>query len=206
MPRWHPPAAAALCAPAMAAAHHFMGNGLPQTFTEGLLSGLGHPLIGADHAAFIIGAGLLLGRLPQGLQAIAALIAGSLAGAALHLGGISLPLAEAGIALSVVLTGLLIYRSRQLRLPALSAWLGLAGLLHGHAYAETIFGAEPAPLLAYLLGFSVIQFAVAAAAGLLYRAAAMRQRAWLPGLTRGLALALSATGGVFLALALGTSS
>ncbi len=196
-------AAATLYMPAAALAHHFMGNVLPQTFAEGLLSGFGHPLIGADHAAFIIGAGLLLARLPRGLYALAALIAGSLAGAALHLGGWALPLAEAGIALSVLVTGVLVFRHRHTPMPALLALFCLAGLLHGHAYAETIFGAEQTPLLAYLLGFSMVQFALAGSACLLYRAALSRRAAWLPVLTRALGLVIGAGGAVFLSLAMG---
>jgi urease accessory protein len=42
-------------------------------------------------------------------------------------------------------------------------------LLHGHAYAESIFGAEPGPLLAYLGGFSLAQLGIAAAALLTHR-------------------------------------
>jgi urease accessory protein len=40
----------------------------------------------------------------------------------------------------------------------------LAGLLHGYALGESIYGAEPTPLYAYLLGLAVIQSAVALAA------------------------------------------
>jgi urease accessory protein len=36
----------------------------------------------------------------------------------------------------------------------------IAGLFHGYAYGESIFGAETTPLLAYLLGFTVIQLVV----------------------------------------------
>ena len=32
-------------------AHHVMGGRMPATFTEGILSGLGHPIIGLDHLA-----------------------------------------------------------------------------------------------------------------------------------------------------------
>jgi urease accessory protein len=48
------------------------------------------------------------------------------------------------------------------------AGLAVAGILHGHAYAESIFGAEPAPLVAYLVGFSLIQLAIASAAYFLH--------------------------------------
>ena len=40
-------------------AHHAMDMALPQTFSQGLLSGLGHPVIGIDHLAAIVGVGML---------------------------------------------------------------------------------------------------------------------------------------------------
>ena len=39
-----------------ALAHHMMGGRMPATFGEGLLSGLGHPIIGLDHFAALVGA------------------------------------------------------------------------------------------------------------------------------------------------------
>ncbi len=42
-------------------AHHVMGGRMPATFAEGLLSGLGHPVIGIDHLAFIVAVGLAVG-------------------------------------------------------------------------------------------------------------------------------------------------
>ena len=158
-----------LLLPGLAFAHHFMGDAVPQTFMQGLLSGLGHPLIGVDHAAFIIAAGFFLALVKGGIWGVTALIAGSLAGASLHLSGFGLPGAEAGVALSLALAGALLVFHKPIRLSWLVAGFGIAGVLHGHAYAESIFGAEPAPLAAYLIGFSVIQFALAAAALLAHR-------------------------------------
>src|SRR5262245_38936435 len=40
-------------------AHHFMGGQLPSTAWQGLLSGLGHPIIGIDHFAFTVAVGLM---------------------------------------------------------------------------------------------------------------------------------------------------
>jgi len=156
-------------APSLAFAHHFMGGAVPQTFTQGLLSGLGHPLIGVDHAAFIIGAGFALALVPNGLWGILALIGGSLLGAAVHLMGIAIPGGEAGVALSVILVAAIIVSRRAARFSWLAGGAALAGVLHGHAYAESIFGAEAAPLAAYLIGFSVIQLGVAAAAFAVHR-------------------------------------
>src|SRR5213592_3053559 len=78
-------------APRMAWAHHFMGGGLPETFAQGLLSGLGHPVIGLDHAAFIAAAGFFLASVEGGMWGVLALIVGTLLGAALHLAGFGLP-------------------------------------------------------------------------------------------------------------------
>ena len=117
-----------LWAPGPALAHHFMDGGLPQTFVQGLLSGLGHPLIGLDHAIFIIAAGFLLALVPGGLWGIAALIAGSLAGAALHLFGLDLPGGEIGVAAAAWLAHRRLIATRESWAAPLATLLGtLAG-------------------------------------------------------------------------------
>ena len=50
-------ASAFVSAPAFA--HHVMGGLMPATFGEGILSGLGHPVIGLDHLAAVIAVGCL---------------------------------------------------------------------------------------------------------------------------------------------------
>ena len=160
---------ALLLASPAAMAHHFMDDALPGTFIEGLVSGLGHPVIGIDHLAFIVAIGFFLALVPRGLWGIAALIGGSLAGAALHLAGIGLPGSEAGVALSVVLVGGLVIARRSIDFDWLIGGIAIASVLHGHAYAESIFGAAPLPTLAYLAGLSLIQLALALGAFLLHR-------------------------------------
>jgi urease accessory protein len=54
-------------------------------------------------------------------------------------------------------------------LAAWAALFGVAGLTHGYAYGESIFGAEPSPLGAYLLGLVVIQSAIALGVAFLWR-------------------------------------
>src|ERR1700738_386362 len=46
---------------APASAHHVMGGKLPSTFLEGLLSGLGHPVIGPEHLAVLLAVGVVVG-------------------------------------------------------------------------------------------------------------------------------------------------
>jgi urease accessory protein len=44
-----------------ASAHHLMGGKTPSTFTDGILSGVGHPIIGPDHLAFLVALGIAVG-------------------------------------------------------------------------------------------------------------------------------------------------
>jgi urease accessory protein len=190
--------AALLLLPRLAWAHHFMDGGLPETFAQGFLSGLGHPVIGLDHAAFIVAAGFFLALVEGGMWGIVAMIVGSLVGAALHLMGFGLPGGEIGVALSVILLGGLVMARRRIRLSSLAGGLALAGVLHGHAYAESIFGAEAAPLGAYLVGFSLVQLGIAAAAFLIHRRLLATREAWARPVSSGLGAAVGAIGVVFL--------
>ena len=193
--------AAALAAlPGLAWAHHFMGGGLPRTFTQGLLSGLGHPVIGLDHAAFIVAAGFFLASVEGGMWGVLALIVGALLGATLHLAGFALPGAEVGIALSVILIGGLLMARRRIGLPWLAGGLALAGVLHGYAYAESIFGAEAAPLAAYLIGFSLVQLGIAAAALRVHRRLIATREAWAKLASCGVGAAVGTIGAVFLVI------
>src|SRR5690606_3586927 len=99
-------ASAASAVPALA--HHAMGGQLPQTFAQGLLSGIGHPVIGIDHLAFVVAVGVaaaLAGRL---WTLTPAFVIGAFAGCLVHLAGITLPVAELVIAATVLLLGALI--------------------------------------------------------------------------------------------------
>ena len=186
--------------PRIAWAHHFMGGGLPQTFMQGLLSGLGHPVIGVDHAAFIVAAGFFLATVEGGMWGVPALVVGALLGAALHLAGAGLPGAEIGVALSVILIGGLVMARRRVAPSWLAVGVALAGLLHGYAYAESIFGAEAAPLTAYLIGFSLVQLGVATAVFLIHRRLIATREAWAKLASSGVGAAAGTIGAVFLVI------
>jgi urease accessory protein len=104
-----------------------------------------------------------------------------------------------GVALSVILIGALVMARRKIELTWLAAGLAVAGVLHGHAYAESIFGAEPAPLGAYLLGFSLIQLAVATAAFWIHRRIIAVRESWAKPVSVGLGGVVGAIGIAFLA-------
>ena len=151
----------------IASAHHVMDGEMPQTFSQGLLSGFAHPVIGPDHFLFLLIAGCLVFFLPSlsrysvaGVFVVAALF-----GTGVHMAGVGLPLTESVIALSVLTGGLLIWGRRRLTAMTLSLLLAGFAVFHGYAYAETIIGATNTPLGAYLLGLSVIQYLVIVGVG-----------------------------------------
>jgi urease accessory protein len=165
-----------------ASAHHVMGGGLPSTFSQGLLSGLGHPVIGPDHLAFLIAVGIAVGAGGLSLALPIVFVAASAIGVALHVYGLDVPGAELIIALSVILVGFLIARGRALPLGAWAALFGFAGAAHGYAYGESIFGAEPTPLFAYLAGLVVIQSALSVGVALVTRRSGAEMSALAPRL------------------------
>jgi urease accessory protein len=188
MPKHSPIALVALAAalPAPALAHHPMGGATATSAWEGFLSGMAHPVIGLDHLAFLLAAGVLAAavRKRAGIAALIAFLGAGVAGAVLHLGGFGLGPVEAAVALTVLGAGVALLAAPT-RLPeAAPAWLALgfggAGLFHGHAYAEAVAGAGPAVVAAYLLTLLAVQAGI----GLLAMRVAQRmgearpQRRW----------------------------
>ena len=139
--------AVALLLPGAASAH--MGTGLPGGFRSGFV----HPLSGADHMLAMVSVGIwgaFLGRplvfaLPMIFPAMMAV------GGAAGMAGIGLPPVELGIALSVLVLGLMI--ALAVRAPVWIACLIVAvfALFHGYAHgAELPSAADP---VGYSVGF-----------------------------------------------------
>jgi urease accessory protein len=142
-----------------AAAHHPTGGMTPAGVVDGFLSGLGHPVIGLDHLAFLVAIGLAAGVAGLGAAVPLLFVAASLGGVLLHVAAVQVPFAEALVAGSVALAGLLLLTRRAGR----EVWSVLAlaaGLVHGFAYGEAVVGAEATPVLAYLAGLVVVQGAM----------------------------------------------
>ena len=150
---------------APALAHHPNGGEIPSTFTQGFLSGMGHPVIGIDHLVFVLAIGLLAalsGRL--GMIIPTAFVVATALGTIIHLQSIDLPAAELVISASVLLMGIFLAREKQTNFGILAALAAIAGIFHGYAYGESIVGAETVALGAYLLGFCSIQLGISAIA------------------------------------------
>ncbi len=85
-------------------------------------------------------------------------------GVALHLHGTAVPGAEILVALTVLALGVLIVVRGKYVSGAAAVLFAMVGVIHGYALGESIYGAERAPLYAYLIGLTVIQSAIALAA------------------------------------------
>jgi urease accessory protein len=87
-----------------------------------------------------------------------------MAGVALHLLGATVPGAEILVALSVIVLGAVMLGNRRMPIGPAIVLFAMVGVIHGYALGESIYGAEPTPLYAYLLGLAIIQCGVALAA------------------------------------------
>jgi urease accessory protein len=138
-----------------------MGGKMPSTFGAGVLSGLGHPILGLDHLAAIVAVGCLAAAFPSGALLAIGFVVAMLVGVSLHVAEMNIPASEALVALSVIALGAVL-ALRRAQSPVLVGGLLLAaGLFHGYALGESIAGAEPTPLYAYFIGLAIIQSAIA---------------------------------------------
>lgn len=146
-----------------ALAHHPLEGKLPSTLAEGLLSGLAHPIIGLDHLLFIISIALIAAwsavRLSNLLLSFTIAV---LAGITLISQELTLPSVETFIAVSVLLAGLYIIAKPDSQLMA-NLFSAGAGLFHGLAYGEAIYGAPVISMAAYVIAIGLIQCVIAGA-------------------------------------------
>lgn len=129
--------------PGAAFAHSLTGSGLS--------AGILHPLQGLDHLLAMLAIGFWAATQPGKMQLAvpATFLAALLTGFLLGVAGLALPMVETGIALSVMLLGLLL--ACAVRLPAGATLLltSLFALFHGHAHGAEATGA----VVTFALGF-----------------------------------------------------
>ena len=153
-----------LAAATPASAHHPLNGATPSNLFEGLMSGLAHPIIGVDHFAFVVAAGLLAASYRQGWMSLVAFVLAAMLGTGLHVAEVDIPGVEFLISGSILLFGILLARKQLLGNGVIVALAAIAGIFHGYAYGEAIVGAGMTPLAAYLAGFTITQLVIAFAA------------------------------------------
>jgi len=152
-----------------ALAHHPLAGAEMTTFAHGVLSGVGHPILGFDHLFFVIAVGVVAALSGRLTTAPLGYIAGMLGGIALITNGVALPYVEFVIAGSLIILGGLAASGRGMTAPVAMALFAGAGLFHGWAFGETLTGQESgmgaAVLFGYLLGLVAVQYVLSVAAG-----------------------------------------
>ena len=148
--------AASLISPAHAHHPFGMGDSTDLSALQGLLSGIGHPLLGPDHLLFLLAIAFIGLQRPRAwvLPLLAAGLGGSVLSQFVPLPDAVAPWAEAMVSLSLVAEGLM-----ALCVASTSWLLPLVGL-HGFLLGSTIVGAEPTPLFTYFLGLLLGQGAL----------------------------------------------
>jgi urease accessory protein len=121
----------------------------------GVEAGFLHPLLGADHVLAMVAVGLLAAL--RGGRALWALPLSFLmlmsAGAGLGMAGMVLPYAEAGIALSIVVFGVVAIVGLRAPVALLASLVGVFAVFHGYAHGAEM--PETASGLSFGLGFLV---------------------------------------------------
>ena len=135
------------CSPALA------HTGLEHAFS--FASGFRHPWTGLDHMLAMVAVGLWAGL--NGGRALwawpVAFVGVLLAGGALGIAGVPVPLVEPGILASVIVLGLLVLAAARLPVALGAALVALFAVLHGHAHGAELPGEASA--LSYAAGFAL---------------------------------------------------
>ena len=138
-----------LCGGDAALAH----TGLEHAVSLG--SGFKHPWTGLDHMLAMLSVGLWAGL--NGGRALwawpAAFVGVMVAGGALGIAGVSMPMAEPGILASVIVLGLLVLTAARLPVALGAALVAVFALLHGHAHGAEL--PAHAAAASYAAGFAL---------------------------------------------------
>jgi len=129
---------------------------MPTTFLEGLLSGLSHPVVGLDHLAFIVVLAVVAALVSARIPLIATFVAAAAIGTVVHAVNFDFPFSEQLVALSVIIAGTLIALGLGAKQLIWLPFAGIAGLLHGHAFGETVLGADGIVIGAYVIGVVIV--------------------------------------------------
>jgi urease accessory protein len=123
-----------MLASAAAVAHPQAGG----THTHGFLDGLAHPFTGLDHLLAMLAAGVWSIRQSNAAWLPPTFLGMMLLGVATGAAGLAIPGLETGVALTMVLMGLLIALAARLPAALGTAMVGAFALLHGNAHGHEL--------------------------------------------------------------------
>lgn len=154
-------------------AHHPLEGNPVVTFTQGLLSGVGHPFIGYDHMFFVVLVGIAAVFTARPMLAPLSYIAAMLCGCLMTALWQALPASELMVAMSLLVLGAIMLTDYPLKSGATVGIFALFGLFHGSAFGSFLAAQETEAgfpvLIGYLLGLGIIQYCLALGAGWICR-------------------------------------
>ena len=137
-------------APSVALAHTGVGH------ASGFLHGVEHPITGLDHILAMVTVGIFAYQLGgRALWLVPSTFVGVMAlGGVLGMTGVDVPFVELGIAVSVVVLGVVVALGVKAPHAAAMAMVGFFAIFHGHAHGAEIPG--DAGSVGYGLGFVIV--------------------------------------------------
>ncbi|MBD2253440.1 HupE/UreJ family protein [Nostoc parmelioides] len=128
---------------------------------DGFLWGVADPVLHLDSLARILGIGLISTGIVHGSFVTMSFVFASLLGVLTHLSTFHLPGAEIAIAIFTIGFGTILVMPHQPNWLVVVILGAIAGLLQGYVSGQAINGIDIISLLAYTLGFSLTQYAIA---------------------------------------------
>ncbi|WP_341530623.1 HupE/UreJ family protein [Nostoc sp. UHCC 0302] len=166
---------------------------------QGFIWGLADPVISLNCLAGIVTIGLLSAGVVRSASITLGFVLAAVLGIAIHLCHFNFSGVEIAIGISTIASGIMLVIPKQLNFMVLALLSVTAGWFQGYANAESITGAEMIPLIAYILGMTLTQFAVAMSAKEIGSAMLMGEtNGILPKIRRFAGFAFCAIGIVFL--------
>jgi len=137
----------AICFPTFAHAHVGAGE------VHGFMHGLAHPLSGLDHVCAMVAVGLWATQMGgrSMCQVPLTFVGVMMLGGMLGMTAVPIPYVEGGIAMSLLVLGVLIAASVRLPLAASAAIVGVFAVFHGYAHGAEM--THDASGLEYVVGF-----------------------------------------------------
>ncbi len=147
----------------------------------GLAHGFMHPLGGLDHILAMVAVGMLAAHLGGGAMWLvpAAFIGMMTLGGVLGFAGVPLPFVEQGIALSVIVLGVLVALGVGMPTALAMGIVGVFAVFHGHAHGtELPDGSAPAAYAAGFILATALLHAAGIGLGIAIERLAARSRVW----------------------------
>ncbi len=174
--------------------HHAISN-----CWEGLLWGIADPVIGLDRLASVVVIGLLSASMIHSTLIASSFILATVLGTVLHFYQFNLPGAEIAIAFSSITFGVMLVMPNQSHWLIIALLGVIAGLFQGYSNVQSIIGAETVPLLAYIFGLTLTQYAVVMSAKTIGNLISQNKiNEFLPRIIHFIGFAFCAIGIVFL--------